>query len=150
MEFALLKALFFPFCRSVRVWGVRIRSVERVKRCTGRTEWFVLFRVFALTWFTSSRCHFPRVHSPSSSRQLFSSQSKKDFHRKIKLTLYSVFSVTSLSSVLFFFFACLAGNWLHFMSTAKMSCSESITFWPWMLLILCSIQLWGMTCKSAR
>lgn len=30
-----------------------------------------------------------------------------------------------------------------------MSCPEWITFWPRMLLILCSFQLWGMTCKSA-
>lgn len=89
-----------------------------------------------------------------SSRHRFISKSGIDFHRKTKLTLCFLFLATRKQNTtfffhFFFFFVCLAGNWLHFMSTAETSCLKWITFWPWMLLILCPIQLWGMTCKSA-
>lgn len=63
--------LVYGICCTQGLRCVRIRSVGKAKSCSGRTERFVLFRVFALTWFTSPCCHFPHgghVHSCSCSR----------------------------------------------------------------------------------
>lgn len=151
MESALCRSRF-P-CPAY-VWE-RIRSVGTVKRCTGRTEWFVLFRVFALTWFTSPRCHYPQGGRALSLTRSFLKAAfqvtVKDFHRKRKL-IFTVYDATITRGVFYKFFFGGGVSWqkknqLHFLSASQMRCSKWISFWEWRLLIGCSSQLLGMTCK---